>query len=257
MKRRHIFALLIILFMTTSCSLKPANNQYSEKDVPNIDSSNSSDINQRIDEIKNGRTPKVKPNKPAEDTSAQPPQGQAGQQSQAENPEQKINLEDLASQFNHAIIKTNFGDIKVELFAKESPLTVNNFLNLAKKGFYNDTKFHRVIPDFMVQGGDPNSKDNDWSNDGTGGPGYSFQDEFNEHKLVKGSLAMANSGPNTNGSQFFIVTKESTPWLDGKHTNFGQVMEGMDTVQKIEKVKVNENDHPTEDVVVKNIELMK
>jgi cyclophilin family peptidyl-prolyl cis-trans isomerase len=213
------------------------------------------DINQRLDEIKNGRTPKVKPTEPATDPNVQSQPGQS--QGQSQDPGQKVSLEDLASKFSHAIIKTNFGDIKVEFFAKESPLTVNNFLNLAKKGFYNETKFHRVIPNFMIQGGDPNSKDNDWSNDGMGGPGYKFQDEFNEHKLVKGSLAMANSGPNTNGSQFFIVTAESTPWLDGKHTNFGQVVEGMDVVAKIEKVKVNENDHPTEDVIVKSIELVK
>ncbi|MCG2695473.1 peptidylprolyl isomerase [Candidatus Parcubacteria bacterium] len=154
-------------------------------------------------------------------------------------------------------MKTNFGDIKVEFYGQESPLTVNNFLNLAKIGFYNNTKFHRVMKDFMIQGGDPNSKDDDWSNDGTGGPGYSFQDEFNSHKLVRGSLAMANSGPNTNGSQFFIVTSEATPWLDNKHTNFGYVVEGMDIVEKIEAVEVNEQDHPVEDVVVESMELAK
>jgi cyclophilin family peptidyl-prolyl cis-trans isomerase len=243
--------------MASSCSLKQATSQYSEKNVPNIDNpGDTSDINQRIDELKNGRTPQVKPTEPASDTSAQQSQSQPGDQG-ASNAGKKVNLDDLASQYSHALIKTNLGDIKVELFAKESPLTANNFLNLAKKGFYNGSKFHRVIPNFMIQGGDPNSKDDDWSNDGMGGPGYKFQDEFNEHKLVKGSLAMANSGPNTNGSQFFIVTAESTPWLDGKHTNFGQVVEGMDVVMKIEKVKVNENDHPTEDIVVNNIELVK
>jgi cyclophilin family peptidyl-prolyl cis-trans isomerase len=128
-------------------------------------------------------------------------------------------------------------------------------MSLAEKGFYNGTKFHRVIKGFMIQGGDPNSKNDDWSTHGFGGPGYNFKDEFNSHKLVKGSLAMANSGPNTNGSQFFIVTADSTPWLDGKHTNFGEVVEGMDIVLKIEAVKVNENDHPIEDVIVNNIEL--
>ena len=166
-------------------------------------------------------------------------------------------LENLTEQFSGAIIKTNFGDITVKFYAKESPITVNNFLNLAKEGFYNGTKFHRVMKDFMIQGGDPNSKDDDWSNDGRGGPGYQFQDEFNQHKLVKGSLAMANAGPDTNGSQFFIVTVESTPWLDGKHTNFGYVTGGLDVVEKIEKVNVNENDHPTEDVVINSIELVK
>jgi peptidyl-prolyl cis-trans isomerase B (cyclophilin B) len=169
----------------------------------------------------------------------------------------EIVLKDLAPEYSGAILKTNFGDIKVKLYGEDSPLTVNNFLNLAQDGFYDNTKFHRVIKDFMIQGGDPNSKDDDWTNDGMGGPDYKFKDEINSHKLVRGSLAMANSGPNTNGSQFFIVTVASTPWLDGKHTNFGYVQEGMDIVEKIEAVEVNENNHPTEDVVVENIELVK
>jgi len=150
-------------------------------------------------------------------------------------------------------IKTNFGDITIGLFDADAPETVKNFVKLANEGFYDGTKFHRVIKDFMIQGGDPNSKDSDWSNDGTGGPGYSFKDEINSHKLVCGTLAMANSGPNTNGSQFFIVTAKETPWLDGKHTVFGKVLEGMDVVKKIEAVKTNSNDHPTEDVVVQKI----
>ncbi|MEA2088479.1 MAG: peptidylprolyl isomerase [Patescibacteria group bacterium] len=166
-------------------------------------------------------------------------------------------FKDLASEYNQAIIKTNFGDVKIEFYSDDSPETVNNFLNLAEIRFYDNTKFHRVIKDFMIQGGDPNSKDDDWSNDGTGGPGYKFADEFNSHKLVKGSLAMANSGPNTNGSQFFIVTKEATPWLDGMHTNFGYVIEGIDIVEKIEEVEINNRDHPLKDVIVKSIELIK
>jgi cyclophilin family peptidyl-prolyl cis-trans isomerase len=169
----------------------------------------------------------------------------------------KLGLEDLLNQYNGAIIKTNYGDIKVKFYNDDSPLTVNNFLNLAKKSFYDNTKFHRVIADFMIQGGDPNSKDDDWSNDGLGGPGYKFKDEINTHKLIQGSLAMANSGPNTNGSQFFIVTMPATPWLDGKHTNFGQVVEGMDVIDKIKAVAVNENDHPIKDVIIKSIELIK
>ena len=164
---------------------------------------------------------------------------------------------DYAKQYSQAVIATNLGKIKVKFYNTDSPKTVNNFLKLSAEKFYDGTKFHRVIKGFMIQGGDPNSKDDDWSNDGTGGPGYSFQDEFNAHKLVKGSLAMANSGPNTNGSQFFIVTAPSTPWLDGKHTNFGEVVSGMDVVDKIENVKVNQNDHPTEDVVIQSIELVK
>lgn len=165
-------------------------------------------------------------------------------------------FEDLIALYDQAVIKTNFGDIKVKFYNDESPMTVNNFFNLAKTGFYNGTKFHRVIADFMIQGGDPNSKDDDWSNDGMGGPGYKFNDEFNDHKLVRGSLAMANSGSNTNGSQFFIVTAEATSWLDGRHTNFGEVVEGMDVVDKIEAVEKNENDHPLKDAVIASVELI-
>lgn len=154
---------------------------------------------------------------------------------------------------NQVVMKTNFGDITLELFDKDAPETVNNFLKLSKVGFYNGTKFHRVIKDFMIQGGDPNSKDNDWSNDGVGGPGYSFKDEINSHKLVAGTLAMANSGPNTNGSQFFIVTAKETPWLDGKHTVFGRVLSGMDVAQKIENLKTNGQNHPLEDAIVNDI----
>lgn len=154
--------------------------------------------------------------------------------------------------FTEATLVTNFGNLTFS-FYPESPKTVNNFIKLAQSGFYNDVKFHRVIKNFMVQTGDPNSKDDDWSNDGQGGPGYKFEDEFNDHKLVRGSVAMANAGPNTNGSQFFIVTIGSTPWLDGKHTNFGQITAGEDVLDKISAVKTNENDHPTEDVVIKEV----
>lgn len=172
------------------------------------------------------------------------------------NPDQS-KFEDLVKEFTHAVIKTNLGDITVEFYGKDSPKTVNNFLNLAKLGFYDSTRFHRVIKDFMIQGGDPNSKSDDWSTHGTGGPSYRFADEFNAHKLVKGSLAMANSGPNTNGSQFFIVTAAETPWLDGHHTNFGQVTAGLDVVTKIEASKTNQNDHPLDDVTINSIELKK
>lgn len=165
--------------------------------------------------------------------------------------------EDLAKEYDTVIMKTNLGDIKIKLYTEESPLTTNNFLNLAKSDFYNKTLFHRVITDFMIQGGDPNSKDGDWTNDGLGGPDYRFKDEINNHPLVRGSLAMANSGPGTNGSQFFIITAESTPWLDGKHTNFGEIIEGMDVVEKIEATDVNNNDHPLKDITIESIELIK
>lgn len=166
--------------------------------------------------------------------------------------------EDLTEQCRGAIIKTNLGDIEVEFFADNSPITVNNFLNLAKEGFYDGIRFHRVIKDFMIQTGCPLSRDDDWTNDGTGGPGYKFIDEINEHKLVRGSLAMANSGPDTNGSQFFIVTVLETPHLDGKHTNFGKVVgeESMAVVDKIEAMKVDRLDHPEEDAVIESIELV-
>lgn len=156
-----------------------------------------------------------------------------------------------------AVIKTNFGDITVELFAKDAPKTVENFLKLADSGLYNGTKFHRVIKGFMIQGGDPNSKDNDWSDDGTGGPGYTFEDEINNHKLVRGALAMANAGSNTNGSQFFIVTAEATPWLDGKHTVFGRIIEGIEVVSKIENVETDKSrgDRPLQDVVITSINM--
>lgn len=247
-KYKIIILLAVMALALTACS----NSQFSydENSAPKtMDNSNQADIIDRMMELKNGLTPKMKP----DSTAA----GSADQAQEQASAGKQVQLENLAAQYGSAVIKTNFGDIMVKFYAQESPITVNNFMNLAKAGFYNGTKFHRVIKDFMIQGGDPNSKDDDWSNDGQGGPGYQFQDEFNQHKLVKGSLAMANSGSNTNGSQFFIVTAAVTAWLDGKHTNFGYVVKGLEVVEKIEKVKVNENDHPTEDVVINNIELTK
>jgi len=164
--------------------------------------------------------------------------------------------EDLAAEYSRAILHTNLGDITVEFFADKSPKTVNNFLNLAKAGEYDGTKFHRVIADFMIQGGDLLSKDDSkeamW---GTGGPNYRFEDEFNDVPLVRGSLAMANAGPNTNGSQFFIVTAPETPWLDGKHTNFGKVVEGMNVVESVEKAPTGPQDRPLTPIVVESVEL--
>ncbi len=160
----------------------------------------------------------------------------------------------MPSQFTKATITTSLGVIHVKLYGDASPKTVDNFAKLANEGFYNGVKFHRVIKDFMIQAGDPNSKDDTkkelW---GTGGPGYSFADEFNDHPLVKGSLAMANSGPNTNGSQFFIVTADATPWLNGKHTNFGEVTDGMDVVMKIGTTATGVADRPVTPVVIQSI----
>lgn len=156
------------------------------------------------------------------------------------------------------VLETNKGAIKIKLFKDKAPNTVENFIKLVNQNFYDGVKFHRVIQDFMIQAGDPNSKDNNWDDDGTGGPGYKFDDEINDIKLVKGKVAMANSGPNTNGSQFFIVTAQSAPWLDGKHTVFGEVIEGMDAVSAIENVKTDKdkNDHPEEDIVINKITIL-
>ena len=148
-----------------------------------------------------------------------------------------------------AVVQTNKGSITLDLFEKDAPVTVNNFVFLAREGFYNGTVFHRVISGFMIQGGDPTGT-------GTGGPGYRFDDEINNIKLVNGSLAMANAGPNTNGSQFFIVTAESTPWLDGQHTNFGAVTEGINVVLNIENSPTIENDAPLEPIIIESITIV-
>lgn len=166
-----------------------------------------------------------------------------------------INKEDKMENKFLAKISTTEGDVVVELYKDKAPKTVDNFIKLSKEGFYNGTLFHRVIKDFMIQGGDPNSKLADWNLHGTGGPGYSFEDEINDVSLVRGVLAMANAGPDTNGSQFFIVTAESTPWLDGKHTAFGRVVDGMDIVEKIEGVEVDMRDHPLKDIKVLSISI--
>ena len=143
---------------------------------------------------------------------------------------------------------TNHGPIELELYPGEAPKTVENFLKLSRDGFYDGLVFHRIIKDFMIQGGCPLGT-------GTGGPGYDFEDEFNDHKVERGALAMANSGPNTNGSQFFIVTTAAAPWLDGKHTVFGKVTAGMDNVDSIEGVETGARDRPAQDVVLERVEV--
>jgi peptidyl-prolyl cis-trans isomerase B (cyclophilin B) len=147
-----------------------------------------------------------------------------------------------------ATMHTSEGPIEIELFPNEAPKTVENFTKLAGEGFYDGVIFHRVIPDFMIQGGDPTGT-------GTGGPGYQFEDEFNEHKVERGALAMANAGPNTNGSQFFIVTADSAPWLDGKHTVFGRVTSGQDVVDRISLAERDSRDMPREDITIDRVEL--
>jgi peptidyl-prolyl cis-trans isomerase B (cyclophilin B) len=147
-----------------------------------------------------------------------------------------------------ATMHTTAGPIALELFDEDAPKTVENFRKLSTDGFYDGLSFHRVIPDFMIQGGCPQGN-------GTGGPGYTFEDEINDHKIVRGALAMANAGPDTNGSQFFIVTTGAAPWLDGKHTVFGQVTEGMDAVDAIEGAQTGANDRPVQDQTIERVEL--
>ena len=149
---------------------------------------------------------------------------------------------------NSATIQTNHGTIELELFGEDAPKTVENFTKLSRDGFYDGVIYHRVIPDFMIQGGDPTGT-------GSGGPGYQFEDEFNQHKVERGALAMANAGPNTNGSQFFIVTADACPWLDGKHTVFGRVTSGMDVVDGISQLETDARDRPREDVRIESIGL--
>jgi cyclophilin family peptidyl-prolyl cis-trans isomerase len=147
-----------------------------------------------------------------------------------------------------ATMQTAEGAITFELFDEDAPKTVANFRKLSSDGFYDGLTFHRVIKDFMIQGGCPQGT-------GTGGPGYQFEDEINPHKIVRGALAMANAGPHTNGSQFFIVTTEKAPWLDGKHTVFGQVTDGMDVVDKLEEVATDGGDRPVDPIGIASIEL--
>jgi peptidyl-prolyl cis-trans isomerase B (cyclophilin B) len=149
---------------------------------------------------------------------------------------------------SEATLHTNAGPITVEFFDDDAPKTVENFRKLASEGFYDGLTFHRVISDFMIQGGCPEGT-------GTGGPGYEFEDEFNDNKVVRGALAMANAGPNTNGSQFFIVTVGEAPWLDGKHTVFGRVTDGMDAVDAIEGTPTGGGDRPVEPQVIERVEL--
>ena len=149
---------------------------------------------------------------------------------------------------SQATLHTNHGAVEVKFFDEDAPKTVENFRKLSADGFYDGLAFHRVIPDFMIQGGCPLGT-------GTGGPGYTFEDEFNQHRIVRGALAMANAGPDTNGSQFFIVTKDEASWLDGKHTVFGEVTSGMDAVDAIERLPTGPGDRPEEPAVIERVEL--
>src|SRR6201986_1929708 len=147
-----------------------------------------------------------------------------------------------------ATLQTNAGPIVIEFFDDDAPKTVDNFKKLAGDGFYDGVIFHRIIDDFMIQGGDPTGT-------GSGGPGYQFEDEFNDHPVERGALAMANAGPNTNGSQFFIVTADACPWLDGQQPVFGRVTDGMDVVDAISQMETGAADKPVDDVVIERIVL--
>lgn len=179
---------------------------------------------------------------PIDDTIPFPPKAQAPMKIQPINQDVNITL------------KTNHGDIALTLHGAQAPLTVGNFVKLAQENFYDGTTFHRVIPDFMIQGGDPLSRDPlSRARHGTGGPGYQFPDEPNNRPVVRGTIAMANSGPNTNGSQFFIVTGAAFPHLDGKHTVFGEVTAGLDIVDAISQVPKDANDNPTDPVIISDV----
>ena len=147
---------------------------------------------------------------------------------------------------SQATLHTNHGPIQVEFFDEDAPKTVQNFRDLSAKGYYDGLTFHRIIRDFMIQGGCPQGT-------GTGGPGYKFEDEFNDNKVERGALAMANAGPNTNGSQFFVVTTDAAPWLDGKHTVFGQVTAGMDVVDQLEALPTDGRDRPQEPALIEKL----
>lgn len=170
----------------------------------------------------------------------------------------QMNNSGLTEKYSAALIKTSLGDIKVEFSSIDAPMTVENFLKLSQDGFYAGTKFHRVIKGFMIQGGDPLSKDESMKDRwGTGGPGYKFNDELKgTEKYPQGILAMANAGPNTNGSQFFIVTASPEAPLPASYTVFGKVISGMDIALKIENVATSSNDRPVENVIIQSVELL-
>ena len=195
---------------------------------------------------------------PTEETSTSPTtQDTEKKETENQNTTKKEDDSSLIRKYDGAVIKTTKGDITVKFYNDDAPKTVENFFKLASENFYDGIRFHRVIKGFVIQVGDPNSKDDNWTDDGQGGPGYTFADEINSHKLIEGSVAMANAGPNTNGSQFFILTAKSAPLLDGKYTNFGEVTDGMDAVRKIEDMKTNENDHPLENIEIKSVRFLK
>lgn len=245
-KTLWLIAIIAVAFSLSACTLKSPGGE--EKRAP-LSASQDEDNNLADDQSAAAPvtpTDKTNPSAAVQDQKIMP------------SPDQQV---DLLKEYSKAEIKTNFGTIIVKLY-DSAPLAANNFLNLAQAGFFDNTKFHRVIKDFMIQGGDPNSRSDDTTSYGLGGPGYKFKNEDSGHKLVSGSLAMANAGPDTNGSQFFIVTAAATPWLDGGYTNFGEVESGLDVVKKIESTAVKaspsgEDSLPASPVVISSIKPIK
>lgn len=276
-KKFSIVAFLLLSTLAFSgCSQDPASET-----VQNRKPGDYSYLSRAINKEGSSAAPSATVKKPPAKPAPTPPPEVAGEQTEKQEaptketppepkPTEEKKLEEKKSEsepnkdddlsfikkYDGAIIKTTKGDITVKFYNDDAPKTVDNFFKLAAKDFYDGIRFHRVIEGFIIQAGDPNSKDDNWSDDGTGGPGYTFNDEINSKKLVEGSVAMANSGPNTNGSQFFIVTAKSTPLLDGKYTNFGEVTGGMDIVRKIEKVDTDANDHPKENIEIKSVKFL-
>lgn len=238
---KNLFLIFVVMFSLTACSASVSVNPPSDTEKkPSSDET-----------AKNSETSEAKTNSNNETK-------------QMENIKKEDHA-DLAKEYTRAIFKTNLGDFELKLYSEESPITVNNFLNLAKNDFYDGVKFHRVIKNFMIQAGDPLSKDDSMSNRwGTGGPGYAIDDEFIEGlSNTRGTISMANSGPNSGGSQFFInvVNNTGLDWdkepLTSKHPVFGEIVDGMDIVDKISKVKTESRDKPAEAVTINDIELLK
>jgi peptidyl-prolyl cis-trans isomerase B (cyclophilin B) len=251
MKKILFFLSIIVLAATLSaCSTETSETQENQTPINNqIESTSNTDNSKNNNDTFASNTTST-----VESTSTQ-------NQVNATPTRTLDNQKDLMAEYSQAVIKTSEGSITVK-FYPEAPLTVNNFMNLAQSGFYNGTKFHRVMKDFMIQGGDPLTKNSDASVYGTGGPGYQFKNEASGHNLVAGNIAMANAGMDTNGSQFFIVTATSTPFLDGGYTNFGEVVSGMDVVRKIENSAVTasargEMSVPVDYVTVNSVKLIK
>lgn len=248
MSRFFIIGVLLLMFMVilTGCDQTKTNRQVNEV----LESNSTVVLDQngnKVYELHGDNEQQEENSIPLEQVN----QSQEGSEKTENEGEEIINDK---KEMSIVTMKTNMGDMKIKLYNDVAPKTVQNFLDLAEKGFYNQIKFHRIIKDFMIQGGDPLTKDNSkimmW---GTGGPGYKFEDEINDRKLVKGSLAMANSGPDTNGSQFFIVTAEATPWLDGAHTNFGEIVEGMGVLENIGNVETGGRDIPVDPIEIISI----